>query len=273
MSISLESLYLVPADKVHFQSVVRQLRYSDCQEMEASTSWHAEKAAARAFARSSFRWALMHEDSCIALGGIRHYSPRDIQALHCGQGAPSNRLIADVTKASLHLQSHDAQENEAQYARNAKKVIQNTGKTVELLAPQGVSSCAHQELCAVHSEKASPFFPLGAVWLYGTSALSQAWRFMARCVPCLAARTAHLCLCRINVIPAHTLRTYPAIQHWLERCGFSFASPMQAPNSSEILHPFIGIESSSLPPFRTCCYRQSMRCHIVDAQVDVRCGY
>lgn len=65
---------VVPARRCHLREVLLRLRPIDVVEMEQASGRTAQAAAARAFALSPVRWALLHEGGCIALGGARPYA-------------------------------------------------------------------------------------------------------------------------------------------------------------------------------------------------------
>lgn len=65
---------VVPARRCHLREVLLRLRPIDVAEMEQASGRTAQAAAARAFALSPVRWALLHEGACIALGGARPYA-------------------------------------------------------------------------------------------------------------------------------------------------------------------------------------------------------
>lgn len=67
-------LLVIPATKAHLREVLRDLRDEDKRELEYATGFPAIKAAARAFALSPKRWAVLKEGHCIALGGAQTYA-------------------------------------------------------------------------------------------------------------------------------------------------------------------------------------------------------
>lgn len=66
-------LVVVPATKKHLREVVHHLRDEDVRELEYATGYSAKAAAARAFALSPKKWAVLQGESCIALGGAQSY--------------------------------------------------------------------------------------------------------------------------------------------------------------------------------------------------------
>ncbi len=67
-------LLVVPATKHHFREVIEDLRQEDARELSYATGLSAVAAAARAFALSSKRWAVLQGQHCIALGGAQAYT-------------------------------------------------------------------------------------------------------------------------------------------------------------------------------------------------------
>lgn len=67
-------LRVVPARRHHLRAVLANLRPSDCHELQYATGRSARAAAARAFALSPLRWAVLRGATCIALGGGRPYA-------------------------------------------------------------------------------------------------------------------------------------------------------------------------------------------------------
>ncbi len=65
---------VVPARRCHLREVLPRLRKTDASEMEQASGRAAQAAAARAFALSPVRWAMLHDGRCIALGGARPYA-------------------------------------------------------------------------------------------------------------------------------------------------------------------------------------------------------
>ncbi len=72
-SVCFGKLVVIPATKYHLKDVLANLRSEDVRELEYSTGRSARAAAARAFALSPQRWAVMHGNKCIALGGAQSY--------------------------------------------------------------------------------------------------------------------------------------------------------------------------------------------------------
>lgn len=72
-SMCFGKLVVVPAMKCHLREVIKNLRAEDVRELEYSTGLSAVAAAAKAFALSPRRWAVLQGGECIALGGAQAY--------------------------------------------------------------------------------------------------------------------------------------------------------------------------------------------------------
>lgn len=100
---------VVTARREHLRAVLADLRPADRTEMEMATGGAAERSAARAFALSPVRWALLCEGACIALGGARAYGHRPGVAAVWFYGTPAldraGRVLARIVPlfvARLH---------------------------------------------------------------------------------------------------------------------------------------------------------------------------
>ncbi len=96
-------LVVVPATKEHFREIVQDLREEDARELAYATGLPAVVAAARAFALSSKRWAVLQGRRCIALGGAQGYADHEHVAAIWFFGTPALRCVRkDVVRIGLY---------------------------------------------------------------------------------------------------------------------------------------------------------------------------